>query len=93
MRDAHAHNARMVQEVGALKIIQSGSYGGPGCGKGGRVGTTMLFDGADPWSTAMGMTTKLPRTQAGSRGGAVCWSQTPAGSTVSGWETIDGRVR
>ncbi len=119
MRDARAHHARMAQEVGDLKITQSGSFTGPGggasalestmwrrgvkwrtdavmtgagSGKGGRLETTMLFDGTDLWSSAMGMTTKLPRAQAGSQGAAVYWSEPPAGSTVIGSETIDGRA-
>lgn len=61
-------------------------------GPGGAIKTVTLFDGTDTWTLAMGMKTKLPKDAAqNSASSPTYWSEPPAGSKISGEETIGGR--
>lgn len=70
-------------------MAMAGMPQGPG---GGSFKSVTLFDGTDTWTLAMGMKTKLPKdaTQ-GSSSSPTYWSEPPAGSKISGEETIGGR--
>lgn len=61
-------------------------------GPGGAIKTVTLFDGTDTWTLAMGMKTKLPKDAAqNSSSSPTYWSEPPAGSKISGEETVGGR--
>jgi outer membrane lipoprotein-sorting protein len=64
---------------------------GQGPGPGASFKSVTLFDGTDTWTLAMGMKTKLPKDAGQSSSSSpVYWSEPPAGSKISGEETIDG---
>lgn len=55
--------------------------------------TTVLYDGKDVWTSVMGMKMKVPKEQAMEQiSFTQYWNEPPAGSTVLGEETVNGRA-
>ena len=59
---------------------------------GGGMETTVLFDGQHIWTSVMGMKMKMPKDQATEQlSFSQYWTEPPAGSEVTGEETVNGR--
>lgn len=59
----------------------------------GGMETTVLFDGQDTWTSVMGMKMKMPKDQAEEQlSFSQYWNEPPAGSEVTGEETVNGRA-